>query len=269
MSQPFFIVGTGRSGSEFLQRTLSAHPRIALTSEAHVADFLYFCSRFASVPQKTTEQFVVHLPVELHGIIRDEAIPTFAPIFRRHATAMLEEFYREHFADEDFTHWGDKLPGPETAIQLQQVLPHAKYIVLIRDPRAVCASLRRFGERDIRAAPLIQAGSVEVWATYIRNTFDALLRYLEQRVIVRYEDMIADPVAEIGRVLDFLGLDGAADLVADAAPQHLYRTHGTSGSPEQSLEAWRSALTAEEIATVESICGELMERFDYATSATG
>ncbi len=43
MRQPFFIVGTGRSGSTLLQRLLAAHPRIALTNEGHVADFLYYC----------------------------------------------------------------------------------------------------------------------------------------------------------------------------------------------------------------------------------
>ena len=156
MADPFFIVGTGRSGSEFLQRTLAAHDDIALTSEAHVADFLYFCSQFASVPQKTTREFVVHDRVELHGIIRDEAIETFTPIFLRHAKQMLEEFYREHFAGEEFRYWGDKLPGPETAIQLQHIWPETRYAILVRDPRAVCASVRKFGERDIRAAPLIE-----------------------------------------------------------------------------------------------------------------
>ena len=40
MKQPFFILGSGRSGSTFLYHLLSAHPQVALTNEANLADAL-------------------------------------------------------------------------------------------------------------------------------------------------------------------------------------------------------------------------------------
>ena len=51
VKQPFFIVGLMRSGTTYLYRLLADHPKIALTNEARVADFLTFCCRLAGIPQ--------------------------------------------------------------------------------------------------------------------------------------------------------------------------------------------------------------------------
>ena len=58
MSQPIFIAGLGRSGTTMLYRLLDRHPRIAMTNEARVADFLVFASSFAGIDLLDTGSFL-------------------------------------------------------------------------------------------------------------------------------------------------------------------------------------------------------------------
>jgi hypothetical protein len=142
VKQPFFIVGVGRVGSTLLARQLEPHPRVALTREARVADVVRYCSQYASLPAYHELKIPFVRESTLYGLVDRAYVGRFAKIFHRHAVEMIEEFYRETFAHKDFTHWGDKLPLPDTAIEMQQSYPHAKYVVLMRDPRDVCCSVR-------------------------------------------------------------------------------------------------------------------------------
>ena len=268
VKQPFFVVGSGRTGSTFLYHMLADHPRIALTNEGRIADFLFFCSQFASVPQKHPHDFALHEEFTLHGVIRESCIDCFSPIFLRHATQMLEEFYEERFSDKDFTHWGDKLPWPATALALQDPYPNARYIVLIRDPRAISASLLTYRERDLPAGPLLQKQSPVKWSTYWNNSYRGLLEYLNSHIVVRYEDLVADPLREMTRILDYLGLDGAERLVELASRRDTFAGHATSDNPEASIDRWKTALSREDIEAIEQICGELMKAHGYEL-ATG
>jgi hypothetical protein len=45
---PFFITGTGRSGSTFLYLLLRAHPKIAITNEARIIDALWLAYQAAA-----------------------------------------------------------------------------------------------------------------------------------------------------------------------------------------------------------------------------
>lgn len=256
--QPFFVTGSGRTGSTFLYRLLADHPRIALTNEGHVADFLYFCLEYAGLPQKTPGQFALYKDVTLHGVIGESCIGTFTPIFLKHAKQMLAEFYAEHFKHKDFTCWGDKLPWPKTASALQTHYPESRFIILIRDPRAICASLLKYRERDLPSSPLLKAQTVAEWARYWQTSYSGLLRYLNQQVVVRYEDLVTDTLSELTRILDFLDLDGAELLLEQARQRDTFTEHATAKSPEASIDQWRELLSNENLETIESICHELM-----------
>ena len=264
VKQPFFVVGLGRTGSTYLYHLLGAHPRIALTNEGRVADFLLFCSRYGVVPQKEEQKFILHREITLHGIVANDCSEVLARVFQRHALQMLEEFYEEQFADKEFTHWGDKLPWPSTAVELQTAYPHARYIILIRDPRAIAASLLSYSTRQhLPAAALLQEQSPEQWGSYWNNSYRELAKYLKHHLVVRYEDMVADPLRETTRMLDFLSLDGAEELVELASTRETFKGHATSASPEESLRRWQKALTAEQIETIEKLCAEQMRVHGY------
>ncbi len=93
---------------------------------------------------------------------------------------------------------------------LARLLPEGKFIVLLRDPRAVTASLRQWGARSLAAGRshfFAEASSAKL-ADYI-NGF--VLPLLKERLdgprfrFLRYEDFVADPAATLRQLAAFLG----------------------------------------------------------------
>lgn len=268
MEQPFFIVGTGRCGSTLLYTLLAQHPRIALTNEARVVDFLAFCVNYAAVPAREAVEFEYFDPMKLRGMVLPEHVELFAPIFRDHARAALEDFYRQKFADKQFTHWGDKLPSLASLADIQAAYPHAKFLALVRDPRDGWCSFRSYRERPRmrRLYPSWTERGVGDWSEGWCNTYRGIGEYLEHVHFLRYEDLVREPLPPLRAALAFLQLEGAEDLVAQMPHRHSFDTHGTARSPADSIGRWRAELEPADIATIESACGPLMGRYGYELS---
>ena len=266
MKQPFFIVGTGRCGSTLLYNILRAHDKVALTNESRVIDFLHFMTSFAEVPSPEARMFPLLEEVKLHGLIRSQYLERFNSILVRHSVQILEEFYAEEFADRDFTHWGDKLPSALAAQVMATVYPNTKYVVLMRDPRDFVASARAYTRRpQVRQkSPFFIGGmTLQEQAQQWLNTYRGCLEHLQQPLLLRYEDLVAEPLKESRRVLDYLGLDLQVDQIAKMTTRREFNGHGTAKSPEKSVGRWSADLDEDEIATIESVCGDFMARHGY------
>jgi hypothetical protein len=102
--------------------------------------------------------------------------------------------------DEQFSNasiWGWK--DPRTCLTLpfwQLLLPHMRYIICLRNPIDVAASLaRRDGFSNDK--------SYSLWLTYV----SAALKYSEgkPRLVVVYEDLMSDCLGELHRIAAFIG----------------------------------------------------------------
>jgi hypothetical protein len=133
---------------------------------------------------------------------------------------------------------------------LLRAMPDAKYIGIVRDPRAVLASWfnapREFKTEwtrsaEWRHAPGKNAGLAENWFGFERwrelaNLFvDLEKRYAERFRIVRYEALVADPSNVLDALFRFAGLaagEQTARFIADSTskddedPYGVYRRHG-------------------------------------------
>ena len=67
------------------------------------------------------------------------------------------------------------------------------------------------------------------------NLYPWFLRYLDNRILVRYEDLTRQPERTLGVVLSFLGLSGAEELVRAFDMKRSFEGHGSSRSPEASI----------------------------------
>lgn len=267
MRQPFFVVGTGRCGSTLLSRLLEVHPSIAMTNEARILDALWFMFRFASLPAFEEHEFVFSYPVRLHGWVGRDYVDDFAAVLRAHAVPMLEQFYERHFAGKQFTHYGDKLPGVEAALAITELLPQTRFVVLSRDPRDVLCSWRSFAEAPRADNPLLVAPHLEDHAHNWKNLYGGAMRYLQDSLLVRYEDLVADQRGTLQRVMQFLDLATADEQLAVLDQQKLFAVHGTSATPEASIQRWRRDLPDAERQVIESICGDVMQSLGYAVDA--
>lgn len=140
--------------------------------------------------------------------------------------------------------------------RLLQVMPEARFIHLLRDPRDVARSVVGRG----------WAGStwygVEQWLATEQDW--AVQDPDPQRVCtMRYEDLLEEPEAELRRLCDFIGRE-YTEAMLDYAGQSTYEPI----DPKLAYQ-WRRKQSPAEISDTEWKAAALMARYDYALSPAG
>ena len=157
----------------------------------------------------------------------------------------------------------------EFAKHLLTAFPQARVVYIVRDPRAVAAS------KNVNAAkyPWIFLArqwrklAALAWALQRPSNPDA-----DRVLIMRYEDLIADPETEIARLCAFIGVAFEASLLdvtkyRDGSGElwHQNSAHfdNVRAFNARSVEKWREVLTGEQVSFIESVCASEMELFGY------
>jgi hypothetical protein len=108
--------------------------------------------------------------------------------------------------------------------QLNKVFPKAKYIHLIRDGRSVCRSLLKvkwwkyhkvWWWDNKRPQDWIEEGRDPVvmaarnWVEEVNHIADGLKNIESARIVeIKYEDLVREPVSEMEKITDFIGIEG-------------------------------------------------------------
>lgn len=217
-TQPFFIVGSGRSGTTLLRAMLNA------TGEVHVppeSDFLTRGFRFWGSRSDLGERDYPELveffrqtseyegwemsPDTLHAALQGRQPRTFAEV--------ADVFHRAYLENQGMGNlqWGIKRPVLIAGIDaLLATYPNARIIHLLRDGRDVYLSYQRVHERSDVATfgPRSAAQVALYWVDGLRRVQEHIDdRFLE----VRYEDLVADPATVGGRISSHLGTPFDAD----------------------------------------------------------
>jgi len=163
--------------------------------------------------------------------------------------------------------WGDKRPAYSGFIEpLLAMFPDAQYVNIVRDPRGAVASQLGLGWD---AADVAVPAATARWEGAIARTDQAARRLRPDQLLdVRYEDLVADPRAELGRILAFAGLPAGDVVETMISGERQFRfgdAHELAAEPvtTSSIERWRERLSAQEIALVEHAAAALMDRFGY------
>lgn len=95
--------------------------------------------------------------------------------------------------------WLEKSPVNLTRTRLyQQLFPRSQFIVILRHPQLMAAALAKWTDEE-----------PETLVRYALDAYDLVetdLAYLHSALILRYEDLVVDPVAIRKAALAFLGL---------------------------------------------------------------
>jgi hypothetical protein len=187
---------------------------------------------------------------------------------------------------------------PEATHVLEKTPDHARYgpdilrlyrgayfVHLVRDPRAVVSSLRHvargWGAEWARSG--VVANTLR-WRRDVRRgrgLATATERYLE----VRYEDMLDDGVTVVGRIFAFLQIEASPEQCAawlDACRRERLQDAGGTASAHWpwhldlepagffrcTATTWRDTLSAGDVAVVEALAGDLMDKLGYARQAS-
>jgi hypothetical protein len=270
---PFFIVGSGRSGSTLLRLMLASHSRIAIPKETWFLTAL-------------VEQFPSDRLLQKSEIVEASAVMTNherwpdmgldAAELRRRVASMsgvrlrnlVEVVYRWHMEVEGKSRWGDKTPPYiEIVPALAALFGDAKFIHLIRDGRDVAKS---FQKQDWNG-PWMD-GYTREWLRAVELDMRLGETPLDERILrIRYEDLVLHPEAALRRICSFIDERFEDQMllwqghVNGAIPDREKKFHsGLSRDMNPSdVGRWKREMTSREIFVAEALIGTQLSHFGY------
>jgi hypothetical protein len=252
--RPVFICGHQRSGTTLLQNLLDGHPRLLLlpsegtyfTSFARVARVSpseNALDRFAVewVARLVDPNFGPHFRLGMSDSHRNPSVDFARALFGWHATlrtrveprlapllAVAAAFKSTVAPRSAPSSWVEKTPQNERYAARFAPLERARFIHLVRDPRATFASLaeiyRAFDSGAFDAFEHAHAIGRSLRLARV-NAHELADRYL----VVRYEDLAASPSAEIERVRRFLEIPPDPTLLVPTAGGRAVRANSSFG----------------------------------------
>jgi hypothetical protein len=281
-------VGSPRSGTTLLRFMLDSHPELAIPPETgflllgktlrgsgdHLREA--FFQAVTSFPPDAPGWGDYHIPrEEFHARLWQVRPFTAAEGFR-----LFYRMYAERFGKRRF---GDKTPTYCQHLEfLQELLPEARFVHLVRDGRDVAVSLRQRW-----FSPGYDVGTQ---ARYWRDnvlTARAQGRRCRHYIEVRYEDLLRDAEGVLQQICSCLELDYAPQIVRyyertpERLEEHLGRVRAdgtvivdreerlkqqahTKLPPDLTrIGAWRQTLTHDEAQQFEAIAGDVLHDFGY------
>ena len=295
--RPVFICGYLRSGTTLLQNLLDGHPQLlSLPSEGtYFSSFGYVArsgpsdgdiDRFAaewivrfvdphyephfrlgrSDANRNPAVTFARLLFGWHDALRHRVPSTLAPLLA------LVAAYKETTAPATAPQlWVEKTPQNERHVARFAPLGAARFIQLVREPRAMLASLsesyRAEGTPGFDAAE--QARAIGQSLRLAREN----PRRLEHRyLVVRYEDLVDRPSQQIERLRRFLGVASDATLLVPTAGGSAVRANSSFGNGVAGvIEPSRppAILPAEHLALLGAYAADAARSFGYDLPAPG
>jgi len=277
-----FICGVGRSGTTLLRMMLDAHPDLAIPAETDfVPDLVTGCPTAADPVQFYLDRVTGDPRWQDHQLDADVLRQRIEAIQPFDVGAAIRAFYRLCAERWGKPRFGDKTPGYSDWLPLiQEALPEARFIHIIRDGRDVILSQKpKWGPKTI-------AGAARRWMTFIRNARGdsaGIAYYLE----IRYEDLLSDTEATLRKVCDFIALPWDAhilkyheraeqrlaefkDYVFEPTGKHFTAeqrrdSHALTTRPPDPSRAgrWKTELTESQQREYENRAGHLLELLGY------
>jgi len=158
---------------------------------------------------------------------------------------------------------------------LARAYPDARFLVVIRDPRAIVASQLKFLETDPAGVGHILS-ILRQWRKYIAlaNEFQHQPLFAGRLKLVRFEDQVTEPEKFAGELCDFLNLGYNPSMVdfsryEDQAHERKWIGNSAFEKGLQRIDPaparrWRSTLAPGALAATEFCCGPDMEICGYA-----
>lgn len=272
MSGPIFIIGTERSGTNLLRLMLNAHSSIAVPHPPHITKFFgpleHLYGNLAVDANFRRLIADVCRMVELHTYpweIRPDREQVFQRAVDRNLLAVYFQVYDQYLAFAGKRRWACKSTFMiEQVAEILRYHPDARFIFMVRDGRDVAVSAKAsiFNHFHVYY-------SARRWQREQRLGLSWLAKLPpEQIMLLKYEDLIADPAAVTRRLCGFLGEEFEEGMLE----YHRSREAKKSGSLSISWEntarpvmagnaqKFRRCLTGDEILLFEALaCDELLE----------
>lgn len=268
LARPILVGGCPRSGTTLVGAMLGVGPEVLTVPES---DFKWPLVHHATAttPGLLDRRRVVARLAEdprFHrwGVPPQELAETGTATF----AVVLDELVRAHgrlVGKPQPRTWVDHTPwNIKYARSLADLLPQARFVHVVRDGRAVAASLRR-----LDWGPTTIDGAAHWWAAHVAMGL-AAERVLgaDRVVLVRYEDLVRRPEETLPWLQERLGLRTDADAVARRdfrVDDYTRPQHGLVAAPPDPsrVDAWASVLSDRHVEAFERRTGDLLSLLGY------
>ena len=275
---PLFITGNYRSGTTLVSRILNAHSKLAITYDS--VHFFRFCYKrwdpiddpenvrdlLKEVHQRIGKRW--NMSFQLPEILEQITATgyTYANIYHQLMTGLM---LRNNCAER----WGEKTNVAWSQIpEFLRMFPSGKAIMLVRDPRDVLASFKKF---------TIEPGSRYLDAVFTCiHSMDTAREYIDKKMnrcfVLKFEELLASPENMVRRICSFLELPFEKEMLNTTLFED--KTGGRSWRPNTAFDdrmngistksqgRWKNNLDETEILLCEFLVGKQMLEFGYELS---
>lgn len=277
---PIFVVGCDRSGTTLLRLMLTSHPMVAIPPEGPFVVRLYATFGLLDYfPPSTIDRFLdAFFEIEKcaeWGLerwrLRDALCTAEPKAYSTVVSTVYEEYLRQKQPTKHI--WGDKNPGYVSHIgAVASILPHARFLHIIRDGRDVAVSMRK---------PPFNVTSVTDAAAYWKHQVSKGIlgggeighkRYME----IRYEDLVKDSESSLRRICSFCGIPFDAEMLQfdeknreqALVPAQRLAWHANTLRPVtgERVSAWKDEMTKADALHFQFLAGSMLRKYQYSVS---
>lgn len=265
-----FIGGCERSGTTFLGSLLGGHPQCLATPESpfKIAPLITEKSRRDGSRGTEVIDDVLHdIQLRLWGLSWEPS--ELEELYKANSveaiTQIIVRKYAEKEGKKEFSIWVDHTPSNILYVhRLGIYFPDSKFVHIVRDGRAVAASLMqvRFGPVSVRSAATHWMGRIAAGLAA-----EATLR--EDRVVrVHYEDLVQNTELTLRNLCKALGLDFHESMISGGGfePTRFGRKVNRlvgKRAVRRRLGAWENTLSSREVEIFEALTGDLLSCLRY------
>jgi sulfotransferase family protein len=274
---PIFVGGSPRSGTTLLGSMLGAHDSVVCLPEAP-----FIGSLALALPRDGADRIAAE---KVHRAIRGDFKFAFWNLGAEDLEACAEvtggsyreliEVYIASFARRNgrpgATRWVDHSPtNLMYSARLYAGFPDAKFIHLVRDGRAVCASWL-----PLNWGPNTIIPAARTWAMHVAHGLAAEAALPPPNIRrICYESLVSAPEGTLRELCEWLGLSYQQAMVTGSGfkvPAYTRSQHGLIGAPAdpKRIDGWLTKLTGRELEIFEYVTGDLLVHLGYELKGSG
>ena len=269
-----FIGGCPRSGTTMLGSILGSAKGCVVTPESHFKQTVLlsmgsslsngFCRDELLAKILNSFRFKIwEIPAPAKAFFPEVLMPQdCARLFY----ALVAKYAKKHGVS-DWNTWVDHTPqNIQNPLMLTQIFPNSRFIHMVRDPRAVAASVL-----PLDWGPDTAEDAAIFWAQKLSYGLALEQVYADRCLRVYYEDIVRDPERVIFKIAKFCDIEfdmAMLDGSAFKVPLYTQKQHGLVGCrPDPNrLDSWKTRLDMWQIQSIERVLGDLMKIMGYSCS---
>lgn len=268
---PIFIFGSYRSGTTMLASHLAANNKAIALPEMPFIQMLITSQAFDEVGvTKLYQQMTKTFHYRATGISID--FETFAQPFynKEPPEERVYNLLRYHFKLPQNTSitWIEHTPHNRERVRLyQSIFPKAKFIHIMRDPRAVYSSMHKLARWNSND-PLAFANK---WNDSMTYSFLAKSQLKQSCFELCYEDYLLNQDEKLSELCHFIGLKYEEKMKSSGGislPEYTLKQHSLVGKDVNTarIDAWKNSITTREAELITWRCLPWLLHYDYCSS---